>query len=96
MSQLTRKNAAFIWTQSCELAFQALKHALTSAPVLAFYDPTLPTKLETDAADGVVAGVLSQLVDGEWHLIAYYSKTMGPRSIITIFMIRKCWLLFVL
>jgi transposase InsO family protein len=33
--------------------------------------------VETDASDGVVAGVLSQKQpDGEWHPVAYYSKTM--------------------
>ena len=35
--------------------------------------------LETDASDGVVAGILSQLhPDGEWHPTAYFSKTMAP------------------
>jgi hypothetical protein len=33
--------------------------------------------LETDASDGVIAGVLSQKQsNGEWHPVAYYSKTM--------------------
>ena len=33
--------------------------------------------LETDASDGVIAGVLyQQQSDGEWHPVAYYSKTM--------------------
>jgi hypothetical protein len=35
--------------------------------------------METDASDGVVAGVLSQLhPDGVWHPVAYFSKTMAP------------------
>jgi hypothetical protein len=35
--------------------------------------------IETDASDGVLAGVLSQLhPDGEWYPVAYYSKTMAP------------------
>ena len=33
--------------------------------------------METDASDGVVGGVLSQKhLDGEWHPVAFYSKTM--------------------
>jgi len=33
--------------------------------------------METDASDGVVASVLSQQQnDGEWHPVAYFSKTM--------------------
>ena len=36
--------------------------------------------LELDASDGVVAGIFSQLdeTDGQWHPIAYFSKTMAP------------------
>jgi hypothetical protein len=35
--------------------------------------------LETDASDGIVAGILSQLhLDGEWYLVAYFSKNMAP------------------
>jgi hypothetical protein len=35
--------------------------------------------LEIDASDGVIAGILSQLhLDGEWHPVAYFSKTMAP------------------
>ena len=33
--------------------------------------------LETDALDGVIAGVYSQKqLDGEWYPIAYYLKTI--------------------
>ena len=34
--------------------------------------------LETDASDGVIAGVLSQLhADGEWHSVAFFSKAIA-------------------
>jgi len=40
------------------------------------------TRLETDASDGVVAEVLSQKGnDGEWHPVAYFSKTMAPAKV---------------
>jgi len=33
--------------------------------------------LETDALDGVIAGIFSQKqLDGEWHHIVYYLKTI--------------------
>jgi len=33
--------------------------------------------LETDALDGVIAGIYSQKqTDGEWHPITYYLKTI--------------------
>jgi transposase InsO family protein len=69
----------FQWTKDCHRAFQELKNHLIQAPILAHYDPKRATKLETDASDGVVGAVLSQkLEDGEWHPIAYFSKTMQP------------------
>jgi hypothetical protein len=34
-------------------------------------------KIETDALDRVVAGVMSQQLNEEWYLVAYYSKTMA-------------------
>ena len=50
---------------------------MVSAPILAHFDPRLPIRVETDASDGVVAGVLSQKhLDGEWHPVAFFSKTM--------------------
>jgi hypothetical protein len=50
--------------------------------VLAHYRLELPTRVETDALDGVVAAVLSQLQeDDEWYPVAYYSHTMAPAEI---------------
>jgi hypothetical protein len=38
--------------------------------------------VETDALNGVLGGILLQLQpSGEWHLVAYYSKTMIPAEI---------------
>lgn len=78
LNQLTRKDATFTWTDECQQAFEDLKQRLTSAPILRHYQPDLETKLETDASDGVVAGVLSQRHDDNlWHPTAYYSKGMS-------------------
>lgn len=78
LSKLTRMNVPFVWTEQCQTAFEELKKRLQNAPILYHYQPDLPTKLETDASDGVVAGVLSQQqADGLWHPIGYYSKSMS-------------------
>jgi hypothetical protein len=51
---------------------------LISAPLLAHYDLDSQCLLETDASDTVVAVVFSQKgLDGEWHLVGYFSKTMA-------------------
>ena len=34
MTKLTRKGTKFVWTESCERAFQQLKAQLTSTPIL--------------------------------------------------------------
>ena len=47
-----------------------------NAPVLYHYQPELETQLETDASDGVVAGVLTQQHGKDWHPVAFYSKSM--------------------
>ena len=60
MSNLIKTGVRFIWTQSCQDSFQRLKSMLTSAPILQHYSEDLKTRIETDASDGVVAGVLSQ------------------------------------
>jgi RNase H-like domain found in reverse transcriptase len=56
---------------------------MLGAPILCFYDYNLPTIVETDSSDGVVAGVLSQqdLQTGHWHSVAYFSKTMQPAEL---------------
>jgi hypothetical protein len=54
-----RKDVPFMWNDDCEKIFCCLKVALTEAPLLTYYELSLPTKLEIDASDGVVAGVLS-------------------------------------
>ena len=68
-----------MFNKDCLSAFEELKRRLTQAPVLAYYNPERPSRVETDALDGVVAGIFSQLgLDGEWHPVAFFSKTMAP------------------
>jgi hypothetical protein len=54
-----RKDVPFMWNDDYKKTFCYLKVALTEAPLLTYYELSLPTKLETDASDSVVAGVLS-------------------------------------
>ena len=72
----------FSWTPEADEAFQALKHAFTTDPILAHFEPGLKTMIETDASDSVVACVASQehVVNGRkvWRPVAYFSKKMSP------------------
>jgi hypothetical protein len=66
------------WTQEQQHAFEHLKQTLTFAPVLVYFDETKPTKLETDASDGVVSEALSQITnEDEWHPVAFFSKIIN-------------------
>ena len=69
--------STFDWASECEESFQALKQALTSAPILAY--PVLGQQfiLDTDASDHSVGAVLSQVQDDRERVIAYMSKAMN-------------------
>ena len=68
-----------VWSKECQEGFYALKHALTTAPVLAYPDYTQPFILETDASLKVLGAVLSQKgKDGEVCVIAYASRSFQP------------------
>jgi hypothetical protein len=74
---LTRVDVVFTWDTDCKAVFKKLKKCLIEAPVLCHYQPERLTRVEIDAADGVVAVVLSQLYrDEQWHPVAFYSATM--------------------
>ena len=77
---LTTKNAKFVWTKPCAIAFRILKERLTSAPVLAYPDfsaDASPFVLDTDASNCGMGAVLSQQQDGESRVIAYASKVFN-------------------
>ena len=73
LTQLTRKNACFVWDEACQKAFDGLKAAMTGAPVLPFPDSSLPYLLDTDASAEGIGAVLSQVRDGKEHVVAFYS-----------------------
>ena len=73
LTLLTRKTVPFVWTDACERAFQGLKEALTSAPVLAFPDPSEPYEIFTDASDVAIGAVLMQSGPEGRRPVAYHS-----------------------
>ncbi|KAJ1584992.1 hypothetical protein NDA15_001756 [Ustilago hordei] len=63
--------------EEAQQAFHKLIQAFTSAGVLQHFDYYLPTRLETDASDFAIAGVLKQEHEGQWHPVAFYSRKMS-------------------
>jgi len=74
LSQLSSKHAKFEWNEECKVAFEQLKTCLTTAPILAYPDHSLPFILDTDASQVGTGAVLSQRQNGQERVIAYYSK----------------------
>lgn len=68
------QNIAGPWTEECQQSFEALKAKLTSAPVLAYADFSLPFILEVDASHAGLGAVLSQEQEGKVRPIAYASR----------------------
>jgi len=55
-----------------QAAFDTLKMAFTSAPVLIHPDPAKPFIVETDASDFALGAILSQFgIDGLLHPVAF-------------------------
>ncbi|WVZ53038.1 hypothetical protein U9M48_004029 [Paspalum notatum var. saurae] len=76
LNDLLKKGALFVWTSQHDGAFQALKEALITAPVLALPNFSVPFCIETDASGVGVGAVLMQ----QGHPLAYLSKALGPRT----------------
>ena len=74
---LTRKDAHFDWSPTCQTAFEDLKRLLTEAPLLAFPVFSKGFLLETDASGTGLGAVLAQVQeDGTTRPIAYASRTL--------------------
>ncbi|RWS00829.1 uncharacterized protein B4U79_07625, partial [Dinothrombium tinctorium] len=63
LRELTKKNVPFVWTESCEAAFQDLKNTLCSNPVVVQFDPQRETLLKVDASSLGIGVILAQLDD---------------------------------
>lgn len=77
LTNLLRGNKAFVWTKVEQLAFDSLKAALTTTPVLALPDMSLPFKVTTDASGTAIGAVLSQDFGKGDQPIAFESKRLN-------------------
>lgn len=72
---LLKDNTPFDFNSECQESFYKLRDTLSSAPVLAIYNPNRETELHTDASShGFGAVLLQKQPDNKWHPVSYYSR----------------------
>jgi transposase InsO family protein len=78
---LLKKDAEFVWTPECQKAFEKLKEALITAPVLALPDFNRPFILTTDACTSGIAYILGQRDEGgREHPVCYGGRGLRPNE----------------
>ena len=77
LTELTKKDVEYRWTERQQKAFQQLKDTCAKEPVLLNFKTGQPTRIKTDASDQAVGACLCQQADGKWHPVAYYSHKMS-------------------
>ena len=67
-------------TLDARWAFTQLRQAFTKAPILWHFDPERYIRIETDASNYTIGGILSQMASetGKWHPVAYYCRKIIP------------------
>ncbi|KAI5409659.1 hypothetical protein KIW84_055195 [Lathyrus oleraceus] len=75
------KDAEFIFDGKCNDAFNLLKQALVSAPIMKPPDWSEPFEIMCDASDYVVGAVLGQRKEKKLHAIYYASRTLDAAQL---------------
>jgi hypothetical protein len=78
---LLMKNVEFKWTNSCQEAFNTIKHQLSTAPILRGPDWTLSFHISSDASDTAIGVVLGQEENHLPYAIYFISKNMTPAEL---------------
>src|SRR6202012_4071917 len=74
---LTKKDVPFEWGAEKQKAFDDLKEAFCTEPILRIYDPALSTRVEVEALGFATGGILSQKHDDNLCLpVTYRSQPM--------------------
>ncbi|GFU15187.1 retrovirus-related Pol polyprotein from transposon 297 [Trichonephila clavipes] len=76
LQSLLKSGVEFHWGPEDVEAFNSLKKALTSDPVLGMYDERASTEIHTDASGYGIGAVLVQIQNNVEKVIAYASRTL--------------------
>ena len=78
LDQITGRQSVFSWNEGRQQAFEDIKSAVITAPVLHLADVSKPFRIHTDASDIALGAVLLQEYDDNWHPVAYASRKLTP------------------
>ncbi|GBG59611.1 hypothetical protein CBR_g49875 [Chara braunii] len=81
LTDLTRLDTPWEWTEECEASFKKLKYALTHYEVLKLSDPDKPFIVTTDASQHGIGAVLAQQEGPKLRPIEYMSKKMPSQKL---------------
>ena len=76
LSNLLQKEVEFDFNDRCKEAFDCLKRALTTTPIIQAPDWTAPFELMCDASNYALGAVLAQKIDKLPRVIYYASRTL--------------------
>ena len=101
LTRLTQKDIPWKFNSSCQDAFNSLKKAFTSAPILTHWIPNAQLIMETDASDYTLTAILSIInKDNEVHPVIFHSHTftaaelnynIHDKELLAIFEAFKIW-----
>ena len=77
LCKLLHKDEPWVWCQEQTEAFVALKQKIASQPILAHFDPNLPTYVTPDASNHAIGAVLSQIDEQTERPVAFASRTLS-------------------
>lgn len=78
LTELTKQDVTWHWSEKEQKAFEELKEALTAAPVLVSPNPELPYEVYTDASFYALGAVLMQDHGKGLQPVAYLSRKLTP------------------
>src|SRR5260370_34062113 len=101
LTTLCQKSTKWHFKKVEKEAFQSLKVAFTTAPVLCYWSPDLPMMVETDALDQVITAILSVTTpDTKIHPVAFSSCSLQgtkqnydthDKELLVIFQVYRNW-----
>lgn len=78
---VNKPKPVFKWDQEQQIAFDSLKTAITTTPILAFADYTRPFQLHIDASSHGLGAVLYQKQNGQLRVISFGSRGLKPSEV---------------